>query len=260
MNRSRILIILVFLIVISFLLMNSNIFHFMASDNTNNITNTTNISTIKVLIFDGNGVMDSSVDGIEDCLNDSNNRNLTGNNKFAYNTTDEINSKTLSGYNVLVMPGGEAPAYLSDSQIDSSDIKEFVKDGNGYLGICAEAYAGSNYIRGDYAGWGLTPDVNTISENYEGLLSISTTSFGSKIINVSPTNLHMDAGPAMYTNNSQVVIANFADNHTGYQNYAAIVGDTYGYGRVILSGPHPELPPLNPQILANMILWCSQKI
>jgi glutamine amidotransferase-like uncharacterized protein len=158
------------------------------------------------------------------------------------------------------MPGGLATTYLSDSEIDSSDIKTFVQEGHGYLGICAGAYAASNYVRGDYAGWGLTPDVNTISENYEGLLSISTTSFGSKIINVSPTNLHMDAGPAMYTNNSQVVIANFADNHTGYQNYAAIVGDTYGYGRVILSGPHPELPPLNPQILANMILWCSQKI
>ena len=260
MNKRMVFIILVFLVAIFVFFINSNISHFMTSDNSNNTNNSTNISTTKVLIFDGEGVMESSVDGIEDCLEDSNNRNLTGNKKFTYNTTDEINSNTLSGYDVLVMPGGLATTYLSDSEIDSSDIKTFVQEGHGYLGICAGAYAASNYVRGDYAGWGLTPDVNTISENYEGLLSISSTSFGSKIINESPTNLHMDAGPAMYTNNSQVIMANFADNHTGYQNYASIVGDTYGSGRVIFSGPHPEMDPKNPLILANMILWCSQRI
>jgi len=50
----------------------------------------------------------------------------------------------------------------------------------------------------------------------------------------------MENGPAMYTNNSQIVMANFADNNTGYQNFAAITAETVGSGRVILSGPHSE--------------------
>ncbi len=204
--------------------------------------------------------MGSSVDGIEDCLNDSNNQNLTANNKFEYSTTDVINSKTLSGYDVLVIPGREASTYLENDEIDSEYIKEFVQGGKGYLGICAGAYAASNYVNGYYSGWGITPDVNTINENYDGLLSISTTSYGVKVINGSLTNIHMENGPAMYTNNSQIVMASFADNNTGYQNYPAIIGDTYGSGRVILSGPHHELNPQNPKLLSYMILWCSKKI
>ena len=34
-------------------------------------------SAVNVMIYDGNGVMDSSVAGIEDCLNDSNNQNIS---------------------------------------------------------------------------------------------------------------------------------------------------------------------------------------
>ena len=226
----------------------------------NNSAIQNNSSKIKVLIFDEDGVMGSSVEGIIDCLNESNNQNLTGNNKFEYSTTDVINSNSLSWYDVLVMPGGDAPTYLSNDEIDSASIKQFVQGGKGYLGICAGAYAASNYVRGYYSGWRLTPDVNTINEEYEGLLSISTTSYGNTVFNGSQTNIHMENGPAMYTNNSQIVLATFADNNTGYQNYPAIIGDSYGSGRVILSGPHPELDPVNPKLLSYMVLWCSKKI
>jgi glutamine amidotransferase-like uncharacterized protein len=223
---------------------------------TNNTTNT----VTKVLIYNGNGVMDSSVDGIEDCLNDSNNQNISANNKFQYSTTTVINSDTLSGYDVLIMPGGEATDYIDSDDIDSQSLKQFVQSGKGYIGICAGAYAGSNYVNGEYSGWGLAPDVTTYTEDYEGLLQISRTDFGSKILNSSLTSIHMQNGPAMSTNSSQIIMATFADNNTGYQNYAAIIGDTYGSGRVILSGPHPEMNPENPQLLTNMVLWVSKKI
>jgi glutamine amidotransferase-like uncharacterized protein len=225
-----------------------------------NDSKNTTISVTKVLIYNGQGVMGSSVDGIEDTLNASNNQNISANNKFVYNTSSVINSNTLSGYDVLIMPGGEAADYLSNDDISGDSIKQFVSSGKAYIGICAGAYAGSNYITGQQAGWGLAPDVNTINEGYEGTLQISSTSFGNKILNSSLTNIHMDSGPAMTTNNSQIVMATFADNNTGYINYPAIIGDTYGSGRVILSGPHPEMDPENPQLLTNMILWVTKKI
>jgi hypothetical protein len=218
LNRNRILLIVFIGLIILILSINFNITHIMASNNSNmtnimasnNSAIQNNSSKIKVLIFDGDGVMGSSVEGIIDCLNESNNQNLPGNNKFEYSTTDVINSNSLSGYDVLVMPGGDAPTYLSNDEIDSASIKQFVQGGKGYLGICAGAYAASNYVRGYYSGWGLTPDVNTINEEYEGLLSISTTSYGNTVFNGSQTNIHMENGPAMYTNNSQIVLATFA--------------------------------------------------
>ncbi len=112
---------------------------------------------------------------IEDCLNDSNNQNMSS-HKFEYATISVINSTTLSGYNVLIMPGGEAIDYFDNDEIDNASIKQFVSEGNGYIGICAGAYAASNYIIGDFPGWGLAADVNTSTENYEGVLTISTTS------------------------------------------------------------------------------------
>jgi glutamine amidotransferase-like uncharacterized protein len=61
----------------------------------------------------------------------------------------------------------------------------------------------------------------------------------------------------MYENSSYTPLAYYTDNKTGYENYAAILNDTYGSGRVLLSGPHPELDPQKPEMLAKMILWAS---
>jgi glutamine amidotransferase-like uncharacterized protein len=222
--------------------------------------NGTNNSVVKVLIYDGDGTMESSVEGIKKELNESNNMNLIPNNHFEYFTSSIINSNTLLGYDVLIIPGGDASTYIENENIDSDSIKQFINGGNGYLGICAGAYAASNSVDGYYSGWGITPDVNTKNVEYEGSLSIKATSFGNNIINSTLNDIHMENGPALYSNNSQIVMAEYADNKTGYQNFAAIVGESSGSGRVILSGPHPEIDAQNPQLLAYMVLWVSSRI
>ena len=63
-----------------------------------------------------------------------------------------INSTTLSGYNVLIMPGVEAIDYFDDDEIDNASIKQLVSEGNGYVGICAGSYAASDYKTGDFQG------------------------------------------------------------------------------------------------------------
>jgi glutamine amidotransferase-like uncharacterized protein len=220
-----------------------------------------NVSEIKVLIFNGDGVTEESVEGIEDTLNDTNNQNLSPYYHFNYSTSYVINSKTLSSFDVLIMPGGDASTYISSEAIDSGAIKQFVSGGKGYLGICAGAYVASNRVDGYYSGWGIASDVNSKNENYEGMLPISLTSYGTTVLNESSLqNLHMENGPVMYTDDSQIIMAKFADNQTGYQNYAAILGETYGNGRILLSSPHPEIEPQNPQLLANMIRWAAKKI
>jgi len=219
------------------------------------------ISEVNVLIFNGDGVMEESVEGIEDTLNDTNSQNLTPHYHFNYSTSNVINSKTLSAYDVLIIPGGDASTYIDSDELDSGAIKQFVSGGKGYLGICAGAYVASNRVDGYYSAWNMASDVNAKNQEYQGLVPISLTSYGTKELNESSfQNLHLENGPAMYTTNSQIIMAKFADNETGYQNYAAILGETYGTGRILLSSVHPEMSPQNPQILANMILWTVKKI
>ncbi|MBI5458197.1 BPL-N domain-containing protein [Methanobacterium sp.] len=225
--------------------------------NTNNTTN--KVSTVKVLIFDGDGSMEESVAGIKACLDESNSMNLSSGIYFDYDTSSEINSNTLSGYDILIMPGGNSATYIASGNIDNDDIKEFVNQGNGYLGICAGAYAASNSVDGAYSGWGLASHVNTIDVSYEGLVSINPTSSGSTLIDSSQISLHHQNGPAMYTTSSSATsFATFSDNSTGYQGYSAIVGESYGSGRVLLSSSHPEIDPQDSQLLVQMILWASK--
>lgn len=218
------------------------------------------ISTVKVLIFDGDGSMEESVAGLKACMDESNSMNLSGGIYFDYDTSSQINSNTLSGYDILIMPGGNSAKYVQGSSIDDTAINEFLNQGKGYLGICAGAYAASNSVDGDYSGWGLASQVNTVDVSYEGSVSISPTSYGSTLLNSPTVSLYHQNGPVMYTNGSSATsFAIYSDNGTGYQGYSAIMGESYGSGRVLLSGSHPELDPQNSQLLVQMILWATKK-
>lgn len=56
-----------------------------------------NTVVVKVLIYDGMGTGQGSINGIKKGLNESNNMNLTPNTYFEYNTSTKINSNTLKG-------------------------------------------------------------------------------------------------------------------------------------------------------------------
>ena len=219
-----------------------------------------NIVVVKVLIYDGMGTGKGSINGIKKGLNEGNKMNLVPNTYFEYNTSSKINSSILSGYDVLIMPGGTAITYIHNQDIDPDSIKKFVKEGKGYLGICAGAYAASPCVDGYYKAWGIVPNVNTKNVKYTGTLPLKINSLGRQLINVPIYDMHMENGPAMYSNNSGIVMAEYADNKTGYPNSAAIIGQSIGSGRVILSGPHPELNTPHPHLLVYMVLWTASKI
>jgi glutamine amidotransferase-like uncharacterized protein len=233
---------------------------FPDDDNETHAENSSNkVSVVKILIYDGDGSMEESVAGLEACMDECNSKNSTV-YYFEYDIVSEINSNTLSSYDILIMPGGNSEKYVNGKNIDSNAIKQFLSNDKGYLGICAGAYAASNNVDGSYSGWGIAPHINTINVNYEGLLSISTTTSGNSLLKSSKTSLYHEKGPAMYANSSGAIsFANFANSETGYQGYSAIMGDNYGSGRVLLSGPHPEFDPQDSELLAQMILWATKK-
>jgi glutamine amidotransferase-like uncharacterized protein len=221
----------------------------------------TSTKTVRVLVYNGNGAITSCVSGIKTALTSVNNNNLVSGYKFTYATSTSISSSILSNYDLLVMPGGSSGKYYLNSLSSSakSAIKNFVYSGHGFLGICAGGYAGSQYVDGMYSGLGVAPHVRCKSVTHEGTLPVTMTSSGSSLLGFSGTlKLAHYNGPAMYASGGTITtFATYADSSTGYKGYGAIVGDTYGSGRSVLSGPHPELAPQNPTLLAKMMIWAS---
>ncbi|MCE5213999.1 MAG: BPL-N domain-containing protein [Methanobacterium sp.] len=215
---------------------------------------------IKVLIYSGTYAATSCVNGLKTALNYANTNNLLSGIQFTYGTSTVINAATLSGYDVLYMPGGSGGwYYLNSGNIDGTAIKNFVANGGGYLGICAGAYAAVATVDGWYSGWGIAPHVNAKVVNYEGTTTMQITSAGQEVLGRSGTvTVAHYNGAAMYTISSGAkIFATYADSKTGYNGYADIVGDYYGNGRTVLIGSHPELSPQYPDILANLIAWAA---
>ena len=106
-----------------------------------------------------------------------------------------------------------------------------------------------------YNGWGIAPHVSSKVYNHERNLNVSTTSIATQFLGSSGTlTLAHYNGPAMY-GSGYTTFANYASST--YKGYAAIVGDTYGNGRAVLSGPHPELSPTNYTLLDRLIVWAA---
>jgi glutamine amidotransferase-like uncharacterized protein len=217
------------------------------------------VKEVNVLVYNGPGADSNSVLQIENSLNQSNTQNFISGVKFEVKTADTINADTLSHFDVLIMPGGTDTSYLKNERVDGTAIKNFVAGGKGYVGICAGAYSGAEHIEGWYEGWGVAPHVNSQPSLTKENLTVQFTAEGQRILGQKGTQTisHIN-GPALYSSNAYVVVfAIYADNSTGYQNYAAIVGDYYGQGRSVLSGVHPELTPQNPELLAELTAWAA---
>jgi glutamine amidotransferase-like uncharacterized protein/uncharacterized protein YpmS len=215
-------------------------------------------TVIKVLIYSGTGASTNCVNGVKTALASANSNNLVSGVTFSYATSSSLTSSILSGYDLLVMPGGSGGSVYLNT-ISKSVIQNFVKNGGGYLGICAGAYSAAAHTDGYYDGWGIAPHVYAKAVSYEGKLNMTITSTGAQVLNRSGTvTISHYNGAAMYlTSSAAKIFATYADSKTGYKGYADIVGDFYGNGRTVLIGSHPELSPQFPDMIANLIVWAT---
>lgn len=204
---------------------------------------------IKVLIYNGAEAAQNSP---------VNTGNILKNLGYQVNYTRKISAEILKATDVLVIPGGNGGrAYLNHfSDAEEKAIKDFVYNGGFYYGICAGQYLASKEVyqkKGDanpwYRGIGVAPNVKSYAVNYEGQLSIKLK--GGKQVTV----LHWNGGAMQ----GGEVLATYADNKTGFQGYAAIIGDTYGQGRVVLCASHPESAPQHPEVIQQIMTYLLKK-
>jgi glutamine amidotransferase-like uncharacterized protein len=228
--------------------------------------------TVNVLVHNGEHAAGNCVKNTVACLSTSNANNLIPGVWFTWGYNAAINASTLAGYDVLVMPGGDGfgKGYYRDSTISASDIRKWVADGKGFFGTCAGAYGGVSTVF-DYApnttkimyyAWGLAPHVDAQAVSYNRMVTIKMTAAGQNILDYSGIiPLHYASGAAMKERRPGAkVLATYADNSNGFKGHAAIVADTYGKGRTILCGPHPESAPQQPKMVARMTAWAANAL
>lgn len=198
--------------------------------------------------------------------------------QFNYTITGVINSETLANQDVLIISGGDIRYIFNNPDINSDDIKKFVEGGKGYMGICAGAYVASNY-NGEYgSGWGIAPNIECNYTSIDDMQPLTITKYGITTLKYSEGKINpcefasndtetiiipsfpLINSPRLYKKGNYTPIGTYTENYTIMSGSAAILDDTYGSGRIILSGPHPELSPSKPGLVARMVLWASKRI
>ena len=163
-----------------------------------------------------------------------------------------INTEGLDGFNILYIPGGNMYQYALDiSSTGKANVRSFVSNGGGYIGICGGAYFASRHIR-----WQGTDFIVESLQLFEGMAvgsvdqiepypgfdmcEIAIVDHAHPITSPAPASewILYYWGPALIPDTGvQVSIL----GRYAITNQPAMVAFSYGKGRVFLIGTHPEI-------------------
>lgn len=137
---------------------------------------------------------------------------------------------------VWIQPGGKSKKAASRMGVDTMKlIKEFVRDGGGYVGFCAGMLLATEKIgTSDIDGLGIlsgkTIHLMDDAQDRPYILDIDLVDEGER-------NIYFSGGPYLIDQDYKTnVWANYRNGEI------AAVESTYGAGRVVVSGFHPEVP------------------
>jgi glutamine amidotransferase-like uncharacterized protein len=174
----------------------------------------------------------------------------------------QINSGYLNTeFDLIVFPGGDAGSYKLDiSDTGTGEIRNFVNDGGGYIGICAGAFWASDRIV--WHGREIDYPLNLLPGTATGPLDELCTPGSQCWTDVRfstdyPAGGDLSGvfscyyydGPEMDTTGAAV----FARYET--LDSPAAVALEYGAGKVAVIGVHPEMSSATEPVLKSMVEW-----
>lgn len=223
---------------------------------------------VRVAIFEGTGAPDSGIANV--CAR------VEG---LAGATIDrlkpaQIAAGGLQGYDVVVFSGGSGSAQAKSlGETGRERVREFVRNGGGYVGICAGAYlACSNFS------WGLgILNASTVSNQWRrgsGFVETEITVDGTPILGPveGVFRVRYQNGPILKPGTRADLPAykplalfrtEVAQNGTpvGVMVHSpAQAAAAFGRGRVFVSSPHPENTPGLEHLIPRGILWAAGKL
>ena len=222
---------------------------------------------IRVALFDDDGAFGKGVPNVTAQLG------KTTDIKVTKVKGKEIAAGVLKDFDVVIFSGGsgskEAEAIGEKGR---ENVREFVRNGGGYVGICAGAYLACSGFS-----WGIgVIDAKTVSSKWQrgkGNVQIEITPEGEKITGLAAKKLDIRYanGPIIKPNDrpeipDYEVLAYFrtelASNGSPagvMVNSPAIVRGTFGKGRVISSSPHPEQTDGMEHFAERAVRWVADK-
>lgn len=177
---------------------------------------------------------------------------------FRYEFVGPKDLPDFSKAKVWIQPGGISNvAYYAMSSKLRSELVKFIFQGGGYVGFCAGAFLASDWF-------GIFPGSSSL---YHYPTARNDVSFGLLDMewNGKKRIVYFEGGPYLHHISPKAeVTATFS---TGY---VAAARANYGAGRVYISGPHPEAPPIwseedgisdpdgnDIDLAAEMISWAA---
>ncbi|MHA1949096.1 MAG: BPL-N domain-containing protein [Candidatus Thorarchaeota archaeon] len=150
---------------------------------------------------------------------------------------EEIRNGSLDSYDLIAFPGGSALAYSYSLEPEGLDmVRDFVRTGGSYIGICGGALFGTNAVLGLFNG------SYSSSVNGTGMflteMNVNRGSTGPDLSNEPESYQTMYWGSAYFYSDDMsdvIPICTYPSN-----DRPGMIALTYGEGTVFLSSPHPE--------------------
>ena len=164
----------------------------------------------------------------------------------------EVNFYDLKNYyDAILFPGGDAYYYkMAVNQRGISHIKDLVNNGGAYIGICAGAYFASDSVVWEGVIYNYPLDlfdgitsgaIDEIAPWPDYVMSTINMNMGNPINKYeSSTEVTLYYGGPIFQPHQNATVDTVA-TWAAYNNECAIINFTYGDGRVLLLGPHPEI-------------------
>lgn len=164
---------------------------------------------------------------------------------------DYINNNSLDDFSIICFPGGDMYQYSRDISASGKEkVREFVRSGGGYIGICGGAYFASETVIWQGNQLPMTP-LGLFKGSAEGTIDaiVPYPQRGMCQVNIvdtvhvithsisTPQWILYSWGPVLKPKTSEITVLGKYDA----VDQPAILAFNYGKGRVFLTGTHPEI-------------------
>jgi hypothetical protein len=224
--------------------------------------------SLSIAIYKGEGAGEEGVENV------TNNIRITAGIEVAELTSEQVQHEDLSKFDVIIFSGGSGSKQAqSIGEKGRENVRNFIQNGGGYLGICAGAYLTTSGFD-----WSLhVVNAETISKTEwkrgKGFVDIELTDEGKTILgDVSGFfKCRYSSGPLLKPAGSNIlppfVIAAYFRSEVSENgvtegvmiNTPAAIYATYGNGKVFLISTHPENTPGLEHFIPRVLHWLTAR-
>jgi len=220
---------------------------------------------LKIAIFEGKGASDGGIENTVGRLQSLPQVSITRVKAKDWATID------LKPFDVVVFSGGSGSAQAEAiGEAGRHNVREYVRGGGGYVGICAGAYLACSNFK-----WGLgILNASTVSNKWQrgqGFMEFEVTDEGRKLLGdvQGLFKVRYHNGPIIKPGDrtdlpAYTPVALFRSEIAEYGSPVGVMVNspaqalgTFGKGRVFISSPHPENTPGLEHLIPRGVLWAG---